>query len=262
MQHKSLLIVSNKFSDFAMRKDVMTLSELFHLLESDDVLLPHHNQTRLVPGQGFSDSAIEEIIAAIRSSSHRQYFDYSLFLSLPKRASSKLTHKHNPENILISEPFCINEDNYALKVLVDENCELMNDHQTGQHLQGMLLLEAARQASIAVMEKFFIHSMKNKLYFVFNEMNVSYNRFAFPLACDLDFIIKEKDVSNPKRLDFLVEINANQCGASSAAFSFGFTMMENRRVENIESRLAKQTINEFMDNLNDQEPLLGGIANG
>ncbi len=252
MQHKVLLVVSDKFSEFAMRKDVITQSELFHLLRSEDVLLPHHAKTRLVPGQGFSDDNVDEIINAIETSLNGKYFDASLWLSLPRRASKALTHKHNSENILISDPIKICEDNYEMQVLVDENCELMGDHQTGQHLQGMLLLEAARQASVAVMEKYFLNGNENKLYFVFNEMNVNYNRFAFPLACDLSFAIKEKDVSKPKRQDFSVEVSAMQCGVSSASFTFGFTMMEDTRVSNMENRLAKQALNDFMEKLNSE----------
>ena len=261
MQYKVLLVVSDKFGEFAARKDVITKSELFYLLQSEDVLLPHHAKTQLVPGQGFSDASVAEIIDAIKASPNGRYFDYSLWLSLPKRASKQLTHKHHDENILISEPMQIDADHYELNVLVDENCELMHDHQTGQHLQGMLLLEAARQASLAVTEKYFLNECENKLYFVFNDMTVNYNRFAFPLACDLSFTIKEKDMSKPKRQNFIVEVNAMQCGVSSASFMFDYTMMESKRVENMESRLAKQTLNELMDKLH-SEVIYDEVANG
>ena len=149
MLEKALLIVSDKFHNFAERKDVITKSELYHLLQTGDVVLPSTRKIRLIPGQGFSQDSIDSILSLEKSAKNAGLFDFTLWHQLPQRASKQLTHKHKPENILISDPIRVNENTFDMSILIDEECEMMHDHQTGLHVQGMLLLEASRQGFLA-----------------------------------------------------------------------------------------------------------------
>ncbi|MDP1217553.1 AfsA-related hotdog domain-containing protein, partial [Klebsiella pneumoniae] len=65
-------------------------------------------------------------------------------------------HKRKKANILITSPEKRDEDNYCARLILQDASELLCDHQTGQHIQGMVLIEAARQTIIATSEKFLL----------------------------------------------------------------------------------------------------------
>ena len=167
MLNKTLLIVSDKFHNFASRKDVITRSEFYSLLQSKNVIFPKNDKIRLIPGQGFSENDVEYILKLALSTKNASHFDFSMWQRHPKRASSQLTHKHSQENILISEPERLSRDEFSMDILIDECCEMMRDHQTGLHVQGILLLEASRQGYLAIIEKFFSFKDIDKKYFIY-----------------------------------------------------------------------------------------------
>ncbi|MNP31136.1 A-factor biosynthesis hotdog domain protein [compost metagenome] len=97
-------------------------------------------------------------------------------------AGKRLSRKYRPENVLISIPERTDDGIYTASLLLHAQNELLLDHLTGQHVQGMVLLEACRQMLLAVTERFHLDEYEPpKRYFVLNEMNVRYTAFAFPL---------------------------------------------------------------------------------
>jgi|GEM_PF-4955791 len=206
MLEKALLIVSDKFHNFAIHKNVITKSELYHLLNADNVALTETQKTRLIPGQGFSRAAISDILNLAETAKNAHLFDFSLWYRLPNRASKKLTHKHKPQNILVSVPIRQSDNQFNMNILIDEDCEMMHDHQTGLHVQGMLLLEASRQGYLAIFEKF-------------------------------------------KKQHAIMDMEILQCGSSSASFSLDMTMMANKRIISMESKLANQSLDEHISHL-------------
>lgn len=253
MLHKTLLIVSDKFHDFAHRNDVITVSELYNLLSSKNISIPYKQRILLVPGQGFSEKQIRDILALSLIDNNHVSFDFSLWKNIPKRASTKLTHKQQIENILVSEPIRQSESSFTMDVLIDENCEMMRDHQTGLHIQGMLLVEAARQAYLATMEKFYIEDNQEKNYFIFNKLNVGYNRFAFPLPSLIRLTNTQVDFSNPKRQHTVTEIELVQCNDVSASVHMDVTIMPGSRVSTMESRFANQSLDHHITQLLQQQ---------
>lgn len=249
MLEKALLIVSDKFHNFAIHKNVITKSELYHLLNADNVALTETQKTRLIPGQGFSRAAISDILNLAETAKNAHLFDFSLWYRLPNRASKKLTHKHKPQNILVSVPIRQSDNQFNMNILIDEDCEMMHDHQTGLHVQGMLLLEASRQGYLAIFEKFFFDSKKEDKYFIFNSLHVNYNRFAFPLPATLAVSIRELSIDNPKKQHAIMDMEILQCGSSSASFSLDMTMMANKRIISMESKLANQSLDEHISHL-------------
>ncbi len=247
MLNQALIVVSDKFHHFATRKNVITISELHHLLTSKTVVFQKLSMTHLIPGQGFSEQDIENIIHLAQSSINSKYFDASMWKSVPKRASSELTHKHKAENILISDPKRHSQTEFYMDVLIDENCEMMHDHQTGLHVQGMILVEAARQACMSTIEKFLLDDIEKKLYFVFNKLTVNYNRFSFPLPATLKLTLKKSEASKKDRRHYALDVDVIQCGNISASLYLDGIMMPDNRVLNMESRLANQSLDNYLN---------------
>lgn len=83
------------------------------------------------------------------------------------RETTRNTHKNKAENVLISEVSQIDVASYQCHLLIDDGCAEMADHVTGQHVQGMVLLEACRQMVNSVSERFLIKkTVRNRLFYI------------------------------------------------------------------------------------------------
>src|SRR6056297_3072091 len=135
------------------------------MIDLPEQILPGH--TDLMRGQGLSDQDVADLVSRIeaRDPTGRRWSVGGL-RTAPLRADSKLSHKRETCNTLISRPERLDEDHYTLDICIDQDCELMGDHQSGQHVQGMILVEAARQAFLAVTETYFPNPVAEKTYFV------------------------------------------------------------------------------------------------
>src|SRR5690606_12858101 len=154
--NRILLVVGDKFASYVQGKEAITLSQLRGLLSLSIPLLASQGVTVLVPGQGLGDESVKQLLREATASANLSSFDFSLWHSLPARAPMSLSHKHNPANTLISSPRRLAADVFESHLLIDEECELMHDHLSGQHVQGMVLIEATRQALLAVAEAYLL----------------------------------------------------------------------------------------------------------
>lgn len=246
MGDRIVLIVGDKFLQFAASKDVMTVTQLRSLLSLPQMIRLDANRFTLLPGQGLGDDDMDAVTALAAASPHRESFNLRMWKQRPRRAPGKLSHKRRPENTLISEPRRRSEDQFEMDLLIDEDCELMADHQTGQHVQGMVLMEAARQSFLAVTEVFFLPADAGKFYFVINELSASYSRFAFPVDARIHYTIREKDIRNPLRQSFTADIEVEQCGQKAASFKAVFTVFEDQRISAKEEVLARDALNQHL----------------
>jgi|SRR5690554_258338 A-factor biosynthesis repeat. len=237
MHNRILLVVGDKFANYVKGKDAVTVSQLRGLL-SLSIPLPNQGVTLLVPGQGLGDDSVAQLLKEAAASPNLTFFDFTLWHNLPKRATRALSHKHYPANTLISEPRQCSEDVFELHMMIDENCELMNDHQSGQHVQGMILIEAARQTIVAVTEAYLLPQNGIEYAFVLNNLSVSYSHYTFPVGALLRCNILEKSVDNPKRLSFEAEILVEQCGQVVSRFLLSIGAMEKVRISKGENMQA------------------------
>lgn len=252
MKHRILLVVGDRFNAYVQGKDAITLSNLKGLLTLGVPLLSRQERTILVPGQGLSDAGVRNLLELAAQSPNLAQFDFSLWQSLPERASASLTHKHRVENILISAPVRKNRDCFSMQLLIDERCELMRDHQTGQHLQGMILIEAARQGMLAIVEQYFLPENDIDYSFVLNDMSVRYNNFAFPMAATIEAKILGCETDNPRRLMFNTEAIVQQCGVDVSSLTFAFSAMDKARIHKREQMMAKKTQDSFISHVDSQ----------
>lgn len=246
MNNRILLVVGDKFSSYVQGKDAITLSQLRALLSLPARLLPVQGRTVLVPGQGMGDADVVQLLKEAADSMNMDYFDFSLWHDLPVRAPLSMSHKHKAENTLISVPRQISEDCFELHLLIDEQCELMSDHQSGQHLQGMLLIEAARQAMLAVVENHYLPANGLSYAFVLNDMSVNYNNFAFPVAATIECRVLSKQIDNPRKLAFATEAVVRQCNTEVSSLSFSFSAMDRERIGRSEALQADRTQSRYL----------------
>ncbi|HVI49815.1 MAG TPA: AfsA-related hotdog domain-containing protein [Candidatus Sulfotelmatobacter sp.] len=239
MNKQIIFVVGDKFFQFSHGKNVLTVSQLRGLMTVSGLMIFEHNHVEIQPGQGLSDQDVLGILQLAAASPHSERFDLSALERMSRRAPASQSHKHKSENTLISMPRQLSEREFLLDLVIDENCELMRDHQTGQHLQGMILLEAARQSFLAVSEAFFLPEDGTKFYFVIHEMVARYHHFAFPLPAVIRYRLREHEGANPLRQHFVADITVEQCGEVVSSFVTDFTAFEDSRISVKEGKLAE-----------------------
>ena len=176
-------IVGDKFNCFSKQKGVYTFSDFIKLLSGNNVTFD-----KVIIGQGLRNQD-RLIINAIHKSERIRKVEGGETIV----ASLSDTHKHNENNILISLPEeNEKEKSYKSQLIVNDDCAEMSDHVTGQHIQGVVFIESARQMMLAVSEKYLLsEEQRQNSYCVLVSLDVKYFKFAFPLKIDIEYIIEE-----------------------------------------------------------------------
>ena len=153
---EKLIVVGEKFTDFARRhQNVLTVNEFERFVWSGELA----GVDKIVIGQGVQLDDISRTVCIIRQhypDKIRQIVNLQDLYYQNNRDHQRLVHKRKKENILITSPEKRDEDSYCARLILQDASELLCDHQTGQHIQGMVLIEAARQTIIATSEKFLL----------------------------------------------------------------------------------------------------------
>ncbi|MCW7539301.1 AfsA-related hotdog domain-containing protein [Aquabacterium sp. A7-Y] len=236
MKSRCFFVVGDKFHEFAEGKDVLTLHQLKALTCLPGHLLDTHNV--LILGQGVQEDEVRCILRHYENSADSSArFEIADLRRVLDRAPSGVSHKRVPHNTLIGTPRRKSGDEFEIPFNIDERCELMGDHQTGQHVQGMILVEAFRQSFLAVTETFFPFG-DEKTYFVINVMNTEFHNFLFPLPAHIEYRILEAD-SNGRRARYRTAMAAMQNGVQCATAEVSFTVYPARTIAQKEAELAR-----------------------
>lgn len=235
MNSRSFFVVGDKFKEFAKGKDVLTMNQLKALTR-----LPHRllgTRSVLMLGQGAQEDEVLAFMHGVEASPELSpRFEFSDLQRVLDRAPPNASHKRIAHNTVIGMPSRKSDDCFEVPLNLDERCELMGDHQTGQHLQGMLLVEAFRQSFLAVTDTFFPFG-QGPTYFVINTMHVEFQNFLFPLPAHIEYRIVEADV-NARRARYQTTMGAMQNDAQCASASIGFTVYAAETIAQKEAEMA------------------------
>lgn len=173
-------IVGDGFSGFAQQDRVCTFSQIIQIIATS---LFDLKKMTFVIGQGLS----EEERRLLKAYSKEGKLG-SIVNGYQRLASDKLTHKKKYENIMITDPLVVEPGKvYRSYLCTDDACAEMSDHITGQHIQGMVLTEAARQMMLAVAEKYILKREEQGCsYCILNSVNSTYHQFAFPVDTTIE----------------------------------------------------------------------------
>lgn len=153
------------------------------------------------------------------------------------RATRRLAHKNRAENIVISAPRRIGEQSFEMDLCFSSQNEFFLDHMTGMHIQGMALMEAARQAFLAVTEAFYLDGDSRSYYFVIKRMDVSYSSFVFPFDATLRYDITRVSQKD-NRHSFDADISIIQAGEVCTTVQVSFTAFEASTIAERERGIA------------------------
>ncbi|MFF4324385.1 AfsA-related hotdog domain-containing protein [Streptomyces sp. NPDC001568] len=236
---QSIVLVGDRFIGFAAQENVFTVSQFIddlrrgaYATEGEPVLAES--------AQGVSESDVLLIVEELR---HRGLDRVQIRLQPAALSGAGEVHKHQVANALIADLHQVSDSLFGAGLRVHNDNELLLDHQTGQHVQGMIAVEASRQMFLAVTERFFAAQWpQRKYYFVIEHMNTAFENFLFPLCSTIEYRITESRTQDPSRLSFHAEVGIHQAGRRSSLTHLAFTAFDSDVIEAKEDRRARQAV--------------------
>ncbi len=126
MNYKKLVIVGDKFNEFANGKDVLTISQLELLSQIPANIIDKEHE--IIIGQGVrKDFAGKVISNQARNVVHGNKLKMCSLEKLVRDKKNAHCHKRLEQNVLIgsAEQTEHNSELFAMPLLIDERCELM-----------------------------------------------------------------------------------------------------------------------------------------
>ncbi|MBY8947274.1 MULTISPECIES: AfsA-related hotdog domain-containing protein [unclassified Pseudomonas] len=159
------------------------------------------------------------------------------------RASSTVTHKLKSHNIAISAPGENGNGTYSASLMIDDANAELSDHLTGQHVSGMMVIEAARQMTIAVAEAYYVAPQaKGKVNFVTHKMDVNYRDFLLPVHTEILCIPLELRRSGASNFRFGCRLEFKQQGQCQVELGFELSVIDSRYFQLKEAQLIHQFV--------------------
>ncbi len=240
----SICVVGDRFAGFAVHERVQALSSFVGGLRAgvyDDIRGP----LVLRGGQGIGGYEWDYIRGALR----RRGLEERVVLHdrPPVLAERAEAHKHREENVLIADLGRHDDQVFHAALRLHGDNELLLDHQTGQHTQGMVVVEAARQMFLAVTERYYTHRWpERRYYFVINSLATTFENFLFPVDARIRYLIQSAELSDPGRLEFTARVDIEQGGRRSARCEVAFTAFDTAVLEAVEYRRAGRAIDHVL----------------
>ena len=229
-------IVSDKFKPFCDHKIVWdyqsALGCLGELASSFDAI---------VIGQGVGNTDLVRIQEALKFV--HGYTGTTIVEHLSKKVSKDKVHKTKECNVMVCVPKIIGEGVFESYLVVDENCAEMSDHQSGEHVQGALLIEAGRQMFMACATSYELDPEASRkmgvMKFALSEMKITFHNFVFPIETriELHFLgAKTRD----KCADGHCEVKFYQNGQLCCEVFCAAKAFSEKMLSALESRSARQ----------------------
>ncbi len=208
---------------------------------AESIAHSHRSPLTLYIGQGLND---EQLTHLYSSSQLKQIHVDLVPEQRPQRASLRETHKHENYNVAISKVIDNGNGTYSSALMIDDINAELSDHLTGQHISGMMIVEAARQMSIATAEKFYVNPLaRKKVNFLTNRMNVTYHDLILPVQTEVLCIPVILKRSGPINFRFTVNIHFRQRKKILATLEFDTSVIDARYFHLKEMQLLHRCIN-------------------
>lgn len=232
----TVVVVGDRFDGIAQHGGVQTLSQLIKIAQSRPKELP----ATIIVGQGIGDFDLIALSSALEECGHEPR--PQILASGLDLASRSTSHKRRPQNVLIANLAQVGKLAATADLIIDNDNELLLDHQTGQHVQGMVVVEASRQMFLASTTCLRLTEGLTEPYFVIGTMSTQFNSFLFPLPASLIFNTSEPDRSRPDSAGFEAVIEIEQNGVRVSATRVEYTVFVGSRIHEIETRKAEKAL--------------------
>lgn len=233
-----LIIVGDRFTQFAFDKEhVLTVSEFAEAAWNGEIL----SAQNIVIGQGAEFDRVSGALEVLKRYHGvvPNVLNFDILFDQQDPVHRRSVHKHRAKNMLISRPAQVTPVLYEAWLSLQDSGEMLNDHMTGQHIQGIVLTEAGRQMLISTSEHFLLDEpSRGNAYFVLNTLSSEYLRFAFPIPTRIEFRILQQKNKPGKFLKVDCEIGFFQNDEQVARVKSGYCAYAAELIGAKESMLA------------------------
>ncbi|MFB9928458.1 AfsA-related hotdog domain-containing protein [Amycolatopsis halotolerans] len=234
----AFVVVGDRFAKFAANTGAVTVSQLIEKVHGGGM----SGAVKLVGGQGVTESDWDRIRAALARREILSEFETHPLRHGPLSDRSE-THKHNRHNILVAGLEQVGEHEFEAALRLHNDQEFQLDHM-GVHVQGMIVLEAARQMYLAVCERYYPREDEIHL---FDKMETAFRNFLYPLETRLRTAVTA-GTSDLGRPVFDVRTEFRQAGLHIAAVRTVGTALSAQSLERKEHRGAERALRHALKN--------------
>lgn len=174
----------------------------------------------------------------------------------PQPILKKIVHKRKGENVMISDPERLDSATFASNLRIDDRCAELSDHVTGVHISGSALIEAARQMTIACIEKYCIHP-KYRYFsrFVWNDMQIRFLKFLFPINVNIRASLLSQDKTRENKWEGVFRIEYWQMDEVGCEVNINMSTYASQWLEKKEFELASHICTKAMERITNGPPL-------
>lgn len=200
----AIYIVSAKFRDFCDGEQILDYQSALDQLPS-----LARRVDKIILGQGLGQEHRQGLLERLKFLNAKR----AIILQdhIHQRVAKEKVHKVREHNVMVSAPERLASGLFEAFLVVDEGCAEMSDHQTGEHVQGAVLIEAARQMFMACATTYELSPEASAkigdMQFALNEMRVVFHNFVFPIETRIELHfdgaeVREKTAEGKARITF------------------------------------------------------------
>jgi len=234
----TLVLVGERFTAFAVTEGVQTVNRFIASVRAGQ----HDVAGGMVirAGQGIDGTDLSNVRDALTVRGLLGRFQ------LPSESNTvppTSVHKHREANVLIADLHRAADNRYTARLRLADDNELIVDHLTGTHIQGMVLIEAARQMMLAVTEEFVRPAMpKRDWVYVMSTLDTRFERCVFPVGVDLELTFTPVPGRGAGRPSFDATVTISQAGVVAAVSRSEYRLFDRRALKRIEQQQAAAAI--------------------
>jgi hypothetical protein len=223
-----VVVVGDDWAEFAGNDGVVTISQLRREAKSCGTPIKRD----VIAGQGLTDADLVELRALFPGA-----------ILQPARASLRQTHKHETKHVLITALQECGPHEYTCELCMDDSKDRLVDHVSGQHLAGMVLVEAGRQATIGALEWEYAADNGHAWGMSLTTLSVQFVGYVFPLPMLLRVQVAE-DLARRNRSQRLVTVHIeySQAGEVVCKQELNVRLLGPRLLSELENKRARRMI--------------------
>jgi len=232
MDENIFVVVGDSFASFAERPNVMTVSQLQQWLEAGDMW---SGQESVIIGQGIDEAVRESLRSQLTLSG------VACISHIDALAPLALTHKRSRAAVLIGAPHRTEPRCYEYGFIMNDMLDRLSDHVTGQHIGAIVLMEAARQATIASIECEWIAGQSVPQGFILESFNARFHTYVFPLPTTLRVRMDLREQTDTQ-IGIALAIEFHQAGKCVSQMELDVRLLHSAVLNRIEIRRAAQAL--------------------
>ncbi|WP_067706769.1 AfsA-related hotdog domain-containing protein [Nocardia yamanashiensis] len=238
-----LVLVADRFRGIAEDDRAFTVSGLVAALRGGRLRESEQPVTvRLGQGVTRHDLDYVEHVAAIHAPAGLRVLG-----EVAEPAPRHQVHKYQNSNVLLANLIRESATEFSADLRIHGDNELLLDHQTGEHVQGIVIVEAVRQLFLGAFElEYGRRWPEQHFYIVWNSIELEFKSFLFPLPASVHAVLTPVSIEDPAKLEFAIEVEVRQAGQVVATTRISYAALPNERISQIERHKAAKAIAAYL----------------